>query len=99
MNLDPNQQGILVGLVESGSPADQSGLRGSDRAVNLEGQTVMIGGDVITSVDGKGVATLDDLRNLIGSYQPGSVIKLSILRGGNSMDVPVTLVERPASVP
>lgn len=99
MDLNVDQQGILIVLVEGSSPADQAQLRGSDRGVTLEGQTVMIGGDVITSVDGKPVVTLDDLRTLISSYQPGTVITLTIIRDGNTLEVPVTLAAKPASVP
>jgi S1-C subfamily serine protease len=60
MNLNEDQQGILVVQVESDSPAELAKLHGSDQEVTIEGQTVTIGGDVITAVDGKAVATLDD---------------------------------------
>jgi serine protease Do len=85
--------------VESGTPAEQAQLRGSDQEVTINGQTVMIGGDIITAVDGKAVASLTDLRSLIGSYQPGTEITLTIIRDGSTLEVPITLAERPSSVP
>jgi serine protease Do len=99
MNLNQSQQGILVVQVETGSPADQAKLQASTQNVTINGQTVTIGGDVITAVDGKAVTTLGELRNLLSTFQPGQNLTLTILRGGSSLEVPVTLAERPASVP
>jgi S1-C subfamily serine protease len=99
MNLNSDQQGILIVQVETGSPADQAKLLGSDQEVTLNGQTVSIGGDVITAVDGKAVTSLDDLRSLIRTYMPGAEVKLIILRNGSSLDVSVTLAQRPNTVP
>ena len=99
MKLDQNQQGILIVQVESGSPADQAELQGSNLEVTLDDQTVMIGGDVITAVDGKVVTSMAELRSLISGYKPGAEITLTIIRDGSSMDVPVTLAERPSTIP
>ena len=99
MNLNTDQQGILIVNVESGSPADQAKLLASTQEVTINGQTVMVGGDIITAVNGKAVISLDELRSQIGTYQPGVEVKLTILRDGKALEVPVTLAERPANVP
>jgi len=99
MDLNTDQQGILIVQVESGSPADLAKLHSSDQEVTINGQTVMIGGDVITAVEGKSVVSLDDLRSLIRTYQPGEEVNLTILRDGRTLQVPVTLAERPANIP
>jgi serine protease Do len=99
MQLDQDQQGILIVQVESGSPADQAELQGSDREVTINGQTVMVGGDVITAVDGKAVFSLAELRSQISTYQPGTEVSLTIIRGGETLVVPVTLAERPSTIP
>ena len=99
MNLNTDQQGILIVQVESGSPADQAKLLASTQEVTINGQTVMVGGDIITAVDGKAVISLDELRSLIRTYQPGEVVNLTILRDGSALQVPVTLAERPANIP
>jgi S1-C subfamily serine protease len=99
MNLDASQAGILVVQVESGSPADQAKLHASDQSITINGQTVMVGGDVITSVDGKAVTNLDELRSVIRTYQPGAEVKLTVLRNGSSTEVTVTLAERPSQLP
>lgn len=98
MNLPKNTQGALVVSVASGGPADKAGLHGSDRQTTIDGQQVQIGGDVITAVDGKPVRNIDDLiAYLTENTRPGDHIALTVLRNGNSMQVSVTLGERPKS--
>jgi serine protease Do len=99
MKLNTDQQGILIVNVESGSPAEQAKLHASDQEVTINGQTVMIGGDVITAVEGKTVISLDELRSQIRTYKSGEVVNLTILRDGSTIQVPVTLAERPANIP
>lgn len=99
MNLDEEQQGILIVQVEIDSPAEEARLRGSDQEVTVDGQTIQIGGDIITAVDGKTVSSLDELRSLIRTYQPGTDVKLTILRDGNRLEISATLAERPENIP
>jgi serine protease Do len=99
MNLNADQQGILIAQVESGSPADQAKLQASDQEVTINGQSVMVGGDIITAVNGKAVISLDELRSQIRTYQPDVEIQLTILRDGKVLQIPITLAERPANVP
>ncbi|MFN2110288.1 MAG: trypsin-like peptidase domain-containing protein, partial [Anaerolineae bacterium] len=44
MDLPADQQGVLVGQVQSDSPADKAGLRGSEDLVTLNGQEFAVGG-------------------------------------------------------
>jgi S1-C subfamily serine protease len=85
--------------VQSGSPADEANLKGSDQQVTINGQTVMVGGDVITAVDGSPVTSLNELRSLIQTYSSGAEVKLSLLRKGEAIEVTVKLVERPSNLP
>ena len=96
MNLNQDQQGVQVVNVQSGSPADKAGLKGSTSTATVNGQDVPIGGDVITAVDGKAVTAMEDLAQIVGSKQPGDMVTLSILRNGQKSDVQVTLGEQPA---
>ena len=99
MDLSEDQQGVLVVQVESGSPADEANLQGSDQQVTIDGQTVMVGGDVITAVDDSPVTSLNELRSLIQTYPSGAEVKLSLLRKGEAIEVTVKLVERPSNLP
>jgi len=97
MGLDSDQTGVLIEEVASGSPADEAGLRGSFRPVEVNGQRILIGGDVIVAWEGKAITSTDDLQQALAQVQPGDRITLSILRGGRQRDVTVTLGERPNS--
>jgi putative serine protease PepD len=71
--------GIAVAKVESGSGAAAAGVKA---------------GDVITAVGGKSVTTAEQLRALIAAHAPGDKVSLSLLRGGQTTTVTVTLGSR-----
>ena len=62
------------------------------------GTPVQIGGDIITKVDGKDVATSDDLATAVENHKPGDQVTLEVLSGKSKRDVKVTLGKRPASL-
>ncbi len=98
MNLKSDQRGVLVGDVATGSPAEKAGLRGSTQNFTLDGQTVQVGGDVITAIDNQPVKTFDDLvAYLARSTTVGQQVTLTILRDGQTQTVNLTLAARPAS--
>jgi S1-C subfamily serine protease len=91
MDLDADQTGVLVQEVMPGSPADQAGLRGSNTPLEINGEQILIGGDVITALDKKAVESIEDLVALLREAQPGQEVTLSILRDGRPMTLVVTL--------
>lgn len=95
MDLPADQQGVLVGQVQAGSPADKAGLRGSDRSVTLNGQEFAIGGDVIIAWNGEAIANMPELQARVRRSQPGDEVTLTILRNGRQQDLTVTLEARP----
>jgi S1-C subfamily serine protease len=96
MNLPADQSGILVQQVVTGSPAEQAGLRASTKSVVINGQSVMVGGDVIVAANGQPTARMQDLRAMLQRAQPGQEMTLGILRDGSQVQVSVKLAERPA---
>lgn len=70
------QVGALVLGVTPGSAAAKAGLRVHD---------------IITAVNGQAVDDQHDLKSLIDAYHVGDRIKLAVSRGGQSIDVAVTL--------
>jgi S1-C subfamily serine protease len=98
MNLSSDQQGVLIVQVSSNSPAEKAKLQGSTKSFDLNGQTIPIGGDVITAIDGQSVTTIRELQTTILQDKVGQTVKLTILRDGQKMDVSVTLEARPSSV-
>jgi serine protease Do len=73
-----NNEGAVVTQVEDGSPAAKAGLKV---------------GDVITELDGSKVTDASELQIQVGQKQPGTAIKLSVLRDGKNVSVPLTLEE------
>ena len=95
MGFKSSQQGALVQQITSGSPADEAGLRGSYKPFDLNGEEVLIGGDVIVAVDSTDITGISDLASTVGTYEPGDEIALTILREAKEISVDVTLAERP----
>ena len=70
--------GALVGRVQPGGPADDAGLKE---------------GDIIRSVDGRDVASSDELRNLIAKTRPGSKVDVVVFRSGEDKSLSVEIGE------
>jgi 2-alkenal reductase len=86
-------EGTDISRVVPGGPADQAGLRG-DSSTSL-GQ-VNGDGDLIVGINGQPVHVFGDLmKYLINNTRPGQEVTLSILRGGQPLEVKVTLGARP----
>jgi serine protease Do len=94
MDLDADQAGVLVGQVEAGSPADEAGLRGSYKPTTINGERVLVGGDVITALNGEDVTDMAELQRLIQQAGPDSTVTLTVLRDGKPQELEVTLGER-----
>jgi serine protease Do len=74
-------EGALVSDVAENSPAERAGLKA---------------GDVVTKVDGHGIADSRALQLLIGQMKPGRNVHLSVIRDGTERDYSVRLAEQPA---
>jgi serine protease Do len=98
MDLEAAQKGVLVVNVTKGSPAAEAGLRGSSESATVDGQEVMVGGDVITVLDGESVESMEQLVQAVGSKKAGDKVELTVLRDGREVEVTATLAERPSSL-
>ena len=94
----PVNQGVLIERVLSGGPADDAGIKGATGQATIAGQTFPVGGDIITKVDGKTIAGMDDVVSAVNAHQPGDTITLTIFSGGQQKDVSVKLGDRPDHV-
>jgi serine protease Do len=77
----PEQKGVLIAQVFAGSPAEKAGLKT---------------GDIVVSLDSKGVEDARTLTRRIGAYAPNSKITLQVLRENKPLTFNVTLREREA---
>jgi serine protease Do len=98
MDLKADQKGALVGSVTRRSPAAEAGLRGSSESATVDGQEVMVGGDVIIVFDGENIESMDQLAQAVGAKKVGDTVELTVLRDGKEVQVTATLAERPSSL-
>ncbi|HXF68239.1 MAG TPA: trypsin-like peptidase domain-containing protein [Thermoflexus sp.] len=92
----PTTRGVLIQEVIPDGPAARAGLRGGSREVLVRGVTVLLGGDIITAIDGHPVSSFDELVSyLVNRTEVGQTVTLTILRDGQERQVQVTLEERP----
>ena len=71
-------RGVLVSNVQSGSAAEKAGIKR---------------GDIITAINGEVVEDTNVLRNKVAGTQPGSDIKVTVLRDGNQQELTAKLDE------
>lgn len=87
--------GFLVETVEPGSAADRAGLRGGDFPVKLGGTEFLLGGDIITEVNGVRIESLDTALEVVRDLKIGDRVTLTYMRDGQAHSASVTLEERP----
>jgi serine protease Do len=80
----PVSRGALVQDVTPGSPGERAGLRPYD---------------VIVALEGKGQESDQQLIREISAQEPGTAVKLRVLRDGREENVVVKLAERPGRTP
>jgi S1-C subfamily serine protease len=89
----PVQEGLLIQRVLPGSPAERAGLRGGNRQAILGMRRILLGGDVLTAIDGRPVTDQMDLSLALNRKRPGDTVKVEYYRGGQKMEATVTLGE------
>jgi 2-alkenal reductase len=96
MQLNPETRGVLVGEITKGSPSEKAGVKGSTREVVLDNGNILVGGDIITAIDGQVVRRFNDLVGyLVRATVVGQKVNLTILRDGKQQIFQVTLAARP----
>ena len=93
----PVAKGVLVESVTSGSGAGKAGLQGGETQVVVAGETYILGGDIIVSLDGKQISSIEQLRDAIAGHKPGDKVSLVIYRKAKKTGVTVTLARQPPS--
>jgi S1-C subfamily serine protease len=94
----PVDEGVLVEQVLQNGPADDAGIKGPTGEATIDGQTIPIGGDIITKVDGKTVTGMDDVISAVNDHEPGDEVTLTVWSDGHQKDVTVKLGDRPSNV-
>ena len=87
-----DRKGVMIVESQGGGAAAKAGLRGATSGTG-ENETPK-GGDVITAIDGRPVEDMPDVSLAVNSNRPGAVLRVTVLRGGQTTTVPVTLQNR-----
>jgi S1-C subfamily serine protease len=90
----PTANGLLVREVTKGSGADKAGIKGGTTSVVVQGESYMVGGDIITSVDGKPVTSVDQLFAVVQQKHPGDTLKIELYRDNSKRTVDAKLGTR-----
>jgi len=91
----PVERGVLLRGVSEGSPAYRAGLRGGDTIIDLRGEEVCAGGDLIVAINGYHLQNLDDLVTyLVQQTRPDDEVELLVIRDRLSLEIPVNLASR-----
>jgi S1-C subfamily serine protease len=91
----PLVDGLLVEKVDSGSPAQQAGIRGGDLPVTIAGEQYMLGGDIITEINGLSPNDPKRFADMIGALRVGDTVRLTLYREAQARQATFKLTERP----
>jgi serine protease Do len=90
LNLPPKALGYLVTTVAKGSPGEALGLRGGTKVAVIDGESIVVGGDIILKVQGiavGGLETYEKIRDELRQLAPGATLTITILRTGEIKDL------------
>ncbi len=95
----PVTHGLLVERVYQGSAAAKAGIKAGKYDQVVEGQSYMVGGDIIVSADGVPINSATRLRDVVNAKKPGDTLTLEIYRGSTKQSLDVKLGRQPATIP
>jgi 2-alkenal reductase len=79
--------GVLVEQVST-----QNGLQGGSTTQRILGSTVMLGGDIITAINGQRITNIDNLFSYLEQpTPPGQTAQITIIRDGQSQTISVSI--------
>jgi S1-C subfamily serine protease len=91
----PLVDGLLVEAVEPGSPAEKAGIQGGQLELELDGRAFLLGGDIITSINGRAIDSMETLTDVMRALVVGGSLRLIAFRDGSPREVAYSLPERP----
>lgn len=91
----PVTPGYLVEIVFDGSPADRAGVRGGNLSVIVQGEEYLLGGDILTAIQGTPIRTHQEYLAKVKTLRTGQRARVTIVRDGQTRELTLTVVERP----
>lgn len=87
---------LLVEAVDADSPAAKAGMRGGSLDIAIAGREFLVGGDVVTAINGVRLDSPEALGAIRSTLRIGREIKITVYRDGKRRTVSYRLLERPA---
>jgi serine protease Do len=91
----PLVEGFLVETIEPGSPAQKAGLHGGELPITIGEMEFLLGGDIITEINGQSLDQPEKFLKLVRSLKVGDRIRLTLYREKKEEKVEFDLLERP----
>jgi serine protease Do len=91
----PGAEGFLVEAVEPNSPAAEAGIVGGNVPVKIGTSSLIVGGDLITSMNDIALVNVDNLRRALDTIRIGTKARLQVYRAGKTVAVEFEVSERP----
>jgi S1-C subfamily serine protease len=91
----PVTPGYLVEVVYDGSPADRAGVRGGNLSVAVQGDEYLLGGDILTQINGTPIRSHQDYVARVKTLRVGQRVKITVVRDGTPRELSLTVAERP----
>jgi serine protease Do len=91
----PLTDGLLIEVVEPGSPAEAAGMRGGEIEFTLGTTSLLLGGDIITVINGVPTTESETIAPIMRALKVGDTLKMSVFREGETRAVVYALPERP----
>jgi S1-C subfamily serine protease len=86
---------LIVGVLDD-SPASKAGLKGATNQVEIYGQSIKIGGDIILAINETRMLNGDDISEYLENHtRPGQTIIITVEREGSESHIPLILEPRP----
>jgi S1-C subfamily serine protease len=88
----PQAAGLLIQRVASDSAAARAGLRGGTRRVMVDGEPVLLGGDIVLAVNDIPLDSMEHLQQVWDTIRlapSGSILRVKILRAGRVSELDV----------
>lgn len=91
----PLADGLLVGEVYPGSPAADGGLQAGTVDVTVAGEPWMMGGDLVVSLEGRSLRTMEDFISAFKDMKVGQTVSVEFIRDRMRRKTSLVVAERP----
>ena len=96
LGLPVELRGALVDVMVEDGPAARAGLLACTQRINVAGQELPRGGDILLSIDDQPIFAHEDVLSYLAlRTEVGQTVRLSVLRDGEVIDVLVTVEAQP----